>query len=123
MFLSNHYPVHDPDWIAETHAQHYLQSWSKQGNRPRVIVGGKGSWFWDNEGKHYLDFQSQLVNANLGHQHPGIIEAIKAQADKLCYIGPAFGSDVRSGTGGPDGGYHPVQLDQHIFYNWRCGCQ
>ena len=96
MFLSNHYPVHDPDWIAETHAQHYLQSWSKQGNKPRVIVGGKGSWFWDNEGKHYLDFQSQLVNANLGHQHPGIIEAIKAQADKLCYIGPAFGSDVRS---------------------------
>jgi len=78
------------------HADHYLQSWSKQGNRPRVIAGGLGSWFWDTDGNRYLDFQSQLVNANMGHQHPKIVQAIKDQADKLCYIGPAMGSDVRS---------------------------
>ena len=42
------------------------------------------------------DFESQLVNLNLGHQHPKIIEAIKRQAERLCYIGPAMGSDVRS---------------------------
>ena len=78
------------------HASHYLQSWSTQGRRPIVIAGGKGSWFWDTDGKHYLDFQSQLVNLSLGHQHPAIVEAIKAQADKLCYIGPSMGSDVRS---------------------------
>jgi taurine--2-oxoglutarate transaminase len=78
------------------HAEHYLQSWSKQGGRPRVITGASGSWFWDSDGKRYLDFQSQLVNANLGHQHPKIVQAIKDQADKLCYIGPAMGSDVRS---------------------------
>lgn len=86
----------DADWVAEIHANHYLQSWSKQGNRPRVITGASGSWFWDSEGKRYLDFQSQLVNANLGHQHPRIVQAIKDQADRLCYVGPAFGSDVRS---------------------------
>ncbi|MCP4820810.1 MAG: aminotransferase class III-fold pyridoxal phosphate-dependent enzyme, partial [Shimia sp.] len=78
------------------HADHYLQSWSPQGNRPRVITGAQGSWFWDSDGKRYLDFQSQLVNANLGHQHPKIVQAIKDQADKLCYISPAMGSDVRS---------------------------
>lgn len=90
------FPTDDPDWVRQTHADHYLQSWSKQGSKPRVISGASGSWFWDTEGKRYLDFQSQLVNANLGHQHPKIVQAIKDQADKLCYIGPAMGSDVRS---------------------------
>lgn len=94
--LSNAFPTHDPEWVQEIHANNYLQSWSKQGGKPKVIAGGEGSWFWDTDGKRYLDFQSQLVNLNLGHQHPKIVEAIKAQADKLCYIGPAMGSDVRS---------------------------
>ena len=94
--FSNILPSHDPEWVQDMHANHYLQSWSKQGARPKVITGAEGSWFWDSDGKRYLDFQSQLVNANLGHQHPKIIQAIKDQADKLCYIGPAMGSDVRS---------------------------
>jgi taurine--2-oxoglutarate transaminase len=94
--LSNALPSHDPAWVQEMHANHYLQSWSKQGAKPPVITGGQGSWFWDSDGKRYLDFQSQLVNANLGHQHPKIVQAIKDQADKLCYIGPAMGCDVRS---------------------------
>ncbi|MEM6564659.1 MAG: aminotransferase class III-fold pyridoxal phosphate-dependent enzyme [Pseudomonadota bacterium] len=94
--FSNTLPSHDPTWVQQMHADHYLQSWSKQGSKPRVITGAEGSWFWDSDGKRYLDFQSQLVNANLGHQHPKIVQAIKDQADRLCYIGPAMGSDVRS---------------------------
>jgi len=94
--FSNQFPSHDPAWVQEMHANHYLQSWSKQGSKPRVITGAQGSWFWDSDGKRYLDFQSQLVNANLGHQHPKIVQAIKDQADRLCYVGPAMGSDVRS---------------------------
>lgn len=89
-------PSRDPGWVQDMHVAHYLQSWSTQGERPLVVAGGKGSWFWDTDGKRYLDFQSQLVNLSLGHQHPAIIEAIKAQADKFCYIGPNMGSDVRS---------------------------
>ena len=94
--FSNAFPSHDAGWVQDMHANHYLQSWSKQGARPKVITGAEGSWFWDSDGNRYLDFQSQLVNANLGHQHPKIVQAIKDQADRLCYIGPAMGSDVRS---------------------------
>ena len=86
----------DPEWVQNIHAAHYLQSWSVQGQKPPVITGGQGSWFWDSNGNKYLDFQSQLVNLNLGHQHPKIVQAIKDQADKMCYIGPAMGCDVRS---------------------------
>ena len=56
----------------------------------------RGRHFWDYDGKRYLDFASQLVNVNIGHQHPKIIQAIKDQADKLCTIGPPMGSDSRS---------------------------
>ena len=96
MLLNNDYPAHDPQWVQDVHANQYLQSWSKQGGKPKVITGGQGSWFWDSDGKKYLDFQSQLVNLNLGHQHPKIIQAIKDQLDKLAYIGPAMGNDARS---------------------------
>lgn len=88
--------ANDLSWIQDAHVDHYIQSWSVQGARPPIITGGEGSWFWDADGKRYLDFQSQLVNLNLGFQHPRIVEAIKEQADKLCYIGPAMGNDARS---------------------------
>lgn len=107
--------LNDPDWIADAHVNHYIQSWSVQGARPKVIAGAKGSWFWDADGKRYLDFQSQLVNANLGHQHPALVQAIKDQADKLCYIGPAMGNDVRSELAAMIAGVTPGDLTATFF--------
>jgi len=115
MKLSNTYPSNDPDWVAEVHATQYLQSWSKQGVKPPVITGAQGSWFWDSNGKRYLDFESQLVNLNMGHQHPRIVQAIKDQADKLCYIGPAMGSDVRSELAAMVADITPTNLTATFF--------
>jgi len=115
MALSNSYPSHDPEWVADIHAEHDLQSWSKQGVRPRVITGAAGSWFWDSDGKRYLDFQSQLVNANLGHQHPRIVQAIEDQADRLCYIGPAMGNDVRSELAAMVADITPANITATLF--------
>jgi taurine--2-oxoglutarate transaminase len=70
--------------------------WSVQGPRSvPTFVGGSGSYLVDIEGRRYLDFSSQLVFTNLGHQHPGIVAAIKQQADLLCALAPAHASDVR----------------------------
>ena len=70
--------------------------WSLQGPRSvRTFVGGDGSYIVDSDGRRYLDFGSQLVFANLGHQHPRIVEAIKEQADRLCALAPGHASDVR----------------------------
>ena len=115
MTLSNEYPSHDAGWVSEIHASNYLQSWSKQGSKPKVITGGEGSWFWDSNGKRYLDFQSQLVNLNMGHQHPKIVQAIKDQADKLCYIGPAMGSDVRSELAAMIKDITPANIESTFF--------
>ncbi len=70
--------------------------WAVQGPRDvPTLVGGSGSHVTDVSGKRYLDFSSQLVFTNLGHQHPKIVAAIKEQADRLCTLAPGNASDVR----------------------------
>ncbi len=51
---------------------------------------------WDDKGNSWLDFSSQMVNVNIGHQHPRMVAAIKEQADRLCTIGPPMANDMRS---------------------------
>jgi len=77
--------------------KYVFHSWSAQGQiSPLPVAGGKGSYFWDFEGKKYLDFSCQLVFTNIGFQHPKVIEAIKKQADVLATVAPQVANDVRS---------------------------
>jgi taurine---2-oxoglutarate transaminase len=57
--------------IVEAARRYVLYSWSVQDAiSPIAVAGGEGRYFWDYEGKRYLDFASQLVNLALGHEHP-----------------------------------------------------
>ena len=77
--------------------QYVLHSWSVQDAiAPIPVAGAEGRYFWDYEGKRYLDFASQLVNVSIGHQHPKVVAAIKEQAEKLCTIGPPMATEPRS---------------------------
>ncbi len=70
--------------------------WVVQGPRDvPTFVGGSGSYVIGANGRLYLDFSSQLVFTNLGHQHPRIVAAIKDQVDRLCTLAPAYASDIR----------------------------
>ncbi|MDQ2983342.1 MAG: aminotransferase class III-fold pyridoxal phosphate-dependent enzyme, partial [Actinomycetota bacterium] len=87
----------DAKRIKELDQQYVLHSWSQQNAiDPLPVAGGEGRYFWDYDGKRYLDFASQLVNLSLGHQHPKVVAAIKEQADKLCTIGPPMAHEARS---------------------------
>ena len=73
-----------------------FHSWSVQSAlKPLVIAGGAGCRLWDYDGKSYLDFSSQLVNTNIGHQHPKVIAAIQEQAATLVTIAPATANLAR----------------------------
>ena len=87
----------DLDELAtELDREYVFHSWSAQASlSPVVIAGGSGSVVWDHAGKRYLDFSSQLVNVNIGHQHPAVIDAIHRQADLQATIGPAAASLAR----------------------------
>src|SRR5947207_2875909 len=83
--------------IQQEAKQYVLHSWSVQNAiNPLPVAGAEGRYFWDYEGKRYLDFASQLVNVSIGHQHPRLVAAIKEQADKLCTIGPPMATEPRS---------------------------
>ncbi|MDE0974677.1 MAG: aspartate aminotransferase family protein [Candidatus Nanopelagicales bacterium] len=73
-----------------------FHSWSAQkALKPMCVAGSKGSYFWDYDGNKYLDFASQLVNVNIGHQHPKVIAAIQEQAEKLATVAPQHANDKR----------------------------
>jgi taurine--2-oxoglutarate transaminase len=81
----------------ELDRKHVFHSWSAQAEiSPMVITAARGSYVWDDADRRYLDFSSQLVYTNLGHQHPRVVAAIKEQADRLCTVAPQFANDQRS---------------------------
>jgi taurine--2-oxoglutarate transaminase len=83
--------------IREDAKRYVLHSWSVQDAiNPLPVAGAEGRYFWDYDGKRYLDFASQLVNVSIGHQHPKLVAAIKEQADKLCTIAPSMATEPRS---------------------------
>jgi taurine--2-oxoglutarate transaminase len=94
-----HSPLPDPEDGTRAYdldRAHVFHSWSAQGAlKPFVVAGGQGSTVWDYSGKTYLDFSSQLVNVNIGHQHPAVVSAIKEQADTLATVAPATANLAR----------------------------
>ena len=98
--------------------EYILYSWSVQGAiSPIPVAGAEGRYFWDYDGKRYLDFASQLVNLSLGHQHPKVIAAIKEQADRLCTIGPPMATESRSRLGRLLREVTPGNLHMSFFTN------
>jgi taurine--2-oxoglutarate transaminase len=82
--------------IVQENRDHTLFSWSVQGAaNPMHLKRGQGVWFWDGDDNKWLDFSSQLINLNVGHQHPRMLEAIKKQVDELCFAGPGFATEPR----------------------------
>ena len=92
-------PMSADEMVALT-KEHSFFSWSAQGAvNPIPMARAEGVYFWDAAGKRYLDFNSQVVNVNLGHGHRRVIEAIKAQADELVVAGPGMATRPRAELG------------------------
>ena len=73
-----------------------LHSWCVPGewNAP-TVVGGRGAKLFLEDGRELLDMSSLVECSNLGHQHPKLIAAIKAQADRLAFVTAAWGAESR----------------------------
>jgi taurine--2-oxoglutarate transaminase len=104
--------------IRTNHTAYNMQSWSKQkGLNPVVVEKSEGIYIWDPSGKRYSDMSSQLVNMNLGHGNRAIVEAIKAQADKYCYISPSYASEPRGELAKLLVGLMPDNIGKIFFTN------
>jgi taurine--2-oxoglutarate transaminase len=60
------------------------------------MTRGQGSFIFDDENNRYLDLSAGLVAVNIGHSHPAVVDAIRKQAERLCYVSPAMLNDTRS---------------------------
>ena len=66
-------------------------TWRKQANwNPLTVSRAKGVNFYDENGKEYLDFSSQLMCVNLGHGNENVIKGIYEQLKTLPYVAPGF---------------------------------
>ncbi len=97
---------------------HVFHSWSAQAEiTPMTISAAQGSYLWDGEGNRLLDFSSQLVNTNIGHQHPKVVAAIAEQAAKLCTVAPQHANAARSEAARLIAERTPGELNKIFFTN------
>ena len=102
--------------IVRLSREHTLFSWSVQSEvDPIPIVRAEGVYFWDAEGKRYIDFSSQLMNVNIGHQHPAVVRAIQEQAQQLCYVHPGMATEPRGLLGKKLADVTPGSLQKTFF--------
>jgi len=98
--------------------EHIMHTWSVNAKiDPTVITDVDGVYLIDGEGRRILDFSSQLKCVNIGHKHPRIIKAIQEQAEKVCYVGPGFAYESRSGLGKALAEVTPGDLNKFFFVN------
>jgi len=102
----------------ELDRRHVFHSWSAQEQiSPMTIVAAEGSYVWDGDGNRLLDFSSQLVFTNIGHQHPKVVAAIAEQAAKLCTIAPQHANAARSEAARLIAERTPGDLNRVFFTN------
>jgi taurine--2-oxoglutarate transaminase len=96
--------------------QHTIFEWSAQAAvQPLTMSKAKGVFFWDAQGKRYFDFNSQLMSVNIGHGDARVVDAIKAQADRLPYASPYMATDVRAMLGKRLAELAPGDLNKAFF--------
>ncbi|QMW66095.1 aspartate aminotransferase family protein [Mumia sp. ZJ1417] len=97
---------------------HVFHSWSAQAAlTPMVVESAEGSYLVDDQGQRYLDFSSQLVYTNIGHQHPRVVKAIQDQAATLCTIAPQHANAARSQAAHLIAELAPEGMDRVFFTN------
>ncbi len=104
------------DEIVRLCREHTIFSWSAQARvNPIAIDHAEGIYFWDPDGKRYIDFNSQLMSVNIGHGNRRVADAIAEQAHRLAFAAPQFATEVRGRLGQLLAELTPGDLN-HFFF-------
>ena len=102
--------------IKQLNLDHTLFAWSNQKVlNPIHIKKAKGVYLYDDQGKRYIDFSSQLMNVNIGHGREEITEAVRNQMASLSYVCPPFTTDSRGLLGEKLASITPGNLNKTFF--------
>src|SRR5882672_5962750 len=99
--------------------RHLLLPWTVQEREDPVLEfdRGEGVFFYDRQGRRYLDFLSQLFQGNLGHGNRRVIEAIQKQAERACCVSPQLLTAERSALAQELTRRAPGDLNRCLFVN------
>lgn len=99
--------------------RHLLLPWTVQQREDPVYEfdHGEGVYFFDCQGRQYLDFLSQVFNCSLGHGNRRVIEAIKRQAEKATCVSPQLMTEERAALGEALAKRTPGDLNTFFFVN------
>ncbi|MBU0554321.1 aminotransferase class III-fold pyridoxal phosphate-dependent enzyme [Myxococcota bacterium] len=96
--------------------EHTLWSWSRNDDvSPLPIARSEGIYLYTPEGQRIIDFNSQLMSVNIGHGHPKVRAAMKAQIDELLYVYPGAATAPRARLSKKLAELMPGDLDV-VFY-------
>ena len=102
--------------LAARNKQFTLASWKNQSSwRPVSMSRADGVYFWDADGKRYIDWSSQLVNVNIGHNNQHVIKAIQEQTASLTYAMPSLATEPRAKLGEMLAEVTPAGLSKSFF--------
>ncbi|MEZ5397916.1 MAG: aminotransferase class III-fold pyridoxal phosphate-dependent enzyme [Bryobacterales bacterium] len=106
----------DAQQMIELCKKHTMYSWSATGSvNPLPVARAEGVYFYAPDGRRWLDFNSQLMSVNIGHGHPKVIEAIRKQAETLCFAFPGSATEVRARLGQKLAELCPGDIDVFFF--------
>jgi taurine--2-oxoglutarate transaminase len=93
-----HFLGNAEDNFMDDYRRHYVIPWTVQEREDPVLVVSRaeGVYFYDREGRGYLDFLSQLFHCHLGHRHPRVVRALQEQAERLACLSPVLLTEERA---------------------------
>ncbi len=104
--------------IVELSKRHTLYEWSAQNVvDPIPVDRAEGVYFYTPDGRRFIDFNSQLMSVNIGHGDRRVIDAIKAQAEKLAYANPFMAHEPRALLGRKLAELLPGDINVSFFTN------
>jgi taurine---2-oxoglutarate transaminase len=104
------------DEILPFSLKHSFWTWSAQSKiEPIPVKSAKGVYFWDVDGKRYLDFNSMVMCTNIGHGDDRVIDAIIEQARELPFAGPGMATRPRALLGKLLSEITPPGLERFLF--------
>ena len=103
--------------IVEWSTRYTLFDWAVQSKiSPIPVASAKGVYFYDPDGKRYLDFNSQLMSVNIGHGDPRVVEAVARQIETLSYVNSAvMTTEVRALLGHKLAQLFPGDIEKSFF--------
>jgi taurine--2-oxoglutarate transaminase len=105
------------DEIVELSKRYTLFDWAAQSKlSPIPVARAEGVYFYDPDGKRYLDFNSQLMSVNIGHGDRRVADAVARQVAELAYVNSAaMTTEVRALLGQKLAKIFPGDIEKFFF--------